>query len=318
MAAQEGLAMGVLRDGRWESVATYADERSGEFVRQASRFRQRVTADGSSGFKAEPGRYHLYVAHACPWCHRTMIFRTLKQLTGVISMSAVEPLMLENGWSFREPDPLTGARHIYEIYQLAEPRYTGRATVPILWDKQTRTIVNNESSDIIRMFNSEFNAITGDDTDYYPPELAQQIDEINARIYDTVNNGVYRAGFATKQSAYETAVRQLFDSLDWLEDRLIHRHYLLGDRLTEADWRLFPTLVRFDVVYYGHFKCNLRHVYEYPALWDYVRRLYHMPGIAETVFLDEYKAHYYGSHRHINPSGIVPVGPQIDFTMPSL
>ncbi len=308
--------MGLLIDGAWRSEASWADLKTGEFQRQASRFRNRITADGTSGYPAEAGRYHLYVAHACPWCHRTMIFRALKCLEDVISMSTVEPAMLEHGWRFREPDPITGSRYVYEIYQRADPRYSGRATVPVLWDKKTHAIVNNESSDIIRMLNSEFAGFTADRADYYPPELASEIDSVNARIYATVNNGVYRAGFATAQSAYESAVRSLFESLNWLDGRLAQQRYLLGDRITEADWRLFPTLVRFDAVYYGHFKCNLRHVYEYPALWDYTRDLYHQPRIAQTVFIDEYKAHYYGSHRTINPSGIIPLGPVLDFAAP--
>ncbi|MFO7277342.1 MAG: glutathione S-transferase family protein [Pseudomonadota bacterium] len=308
--------MGMLIDGQWRSEASYADPRSGAFQRRPSTYRARVSADGSTGFPAEANRYHLYVARACPWSHRTMIFRVLKKLEDVISISYLEPAMLENGWTFREPDPLTGARYLYEVYQRADPRYTGRATVPVLWDKRTGTIVNNESSDIVRMLNSEFNAFTDDRTDYYPAELAAEIDALNARIYETVNNGVYRAGFAARQEAYESAVRTLFESLDWLEALLSRQRYLLGDRLTEADWRLFPTLVRFDAVYYGHFKCNLRHVYEYPALWAYTRELYQIPGIAATVAIDEYKAHYYGSHRHINPSGIVPLGPVLDFSLP--
>mgnify|MGYP001335428932 CR=1 FL=1 len=308
--------MGMLIDGQWRSEASYADPRSGAFQRRPSTYRARVSADGSTGFPAEANRYHLYVARACPWSHRTMIFRVLKKLEDVISISYLEPAMLENGWTFREPDPLTGARYLYEVYQRADPRYTGRATVPVLWDKRTGTIVNNESSDIVRMLNSEFNAFTDDGTDYYPAELAAEIDALNARIYETVNNGVYRAGFAARQEAYESAVRTLFESLDWLEALLSRQRYLLGDRLTEADWRLFPTLVRFDAVYYGHFKCNLRHVYEYPALWAYTRELYQIPGIAATVAIDEYKAHYYGSHRHINPSGIVPLGPVLDFSLP--
>ena len=308
--------MGMLIDGQWRSEASYADPRSGAFQRRPSTYRARVSADGSTGFPAEANRYPLYVARACPWSHRTMIFRVLKKLEDVISISYLEPAMLENGWTFREPDPLTGARYLYEVYQRADPRYTGRATVPVLWDKRTGTIVNNESSDIVRMLNSEFNAFTDDRTDYYPAELAAEIDALNARIYETVNNGVYRAGFAARQEAYESAVRTLFESLDWLEALLSRQRYLLGDRLTEADWRLFPTLVRFDAVYYGHFKCNLRHVYEYPALWAYTRELYQIPGIAATVAIDEYKAHYYGSHRHINPSGIVPLGPVLDFSLP--
>lgn len=307
--------MGLLIDGAWRNEAWHTNS-SGEFVRRPSDFRERITEDGSSGFPPEPGRYHLFVSRACSWCHRTMIYRVLKKLEGVISISYVEPLMLEQGWTFSGPDPISGAHHVYELYQRAQPHYSGRATVPVLWDKATRRIVNNESSDIIRMFDSVFDGVTGERTRYYPEALAGSIEDLNARVYATVNNGVYRAGFATTQQAYESAVKELFASFDWLEDRLTRRRYLLGDALTEADWRLFPTLVRFDAVYYGHFKCNLRHVYEYPALWGYTRELYQMPGIARTVALDEYKTHYYGSHRQINPTGIVPVGPVLDFTTP--
>jgi putative glutathione S-transferase len=307
--------VGQLVDGAWHSGHSFANA-SGQFVRQSSSFRGSITADGSSGFPAEAGRYHLYVARACPWCHRALILRTLKKLENLVSVSYVEPLMLDEGWVFPQPDPLTGVHRVYELYRRADPHYSGRTTVPVLWDKTTGRIVNNESSDIIRMFNSAFDALTGESTDFYPLALRAEIDEINARIYDTVNNGVYRAGFATSQSHYESAVRALFASLDWLEARLKTRRYLLGDALTEADWRLFPTLVRFDAVYYGHFKCNLRHVYEYPALWAYTRELHQMPGIAETVAIEEYKTHYYGSHRQINPTGIVPAGPVLDFTAP--
>jgi glutathionyl-hydroquinone reductase len=307
--------MGVLIDGEWRDEPP-KDARNGEFVREASQFRDRITADGSSGFKAAVGRYHLFVARACPWCHRAMIMRVLKRLEGIISISFVEPAMLADGWRFSHPDPLTGASCVYELYQQADPLFTGRATVPVLWDKESNTIVNNESSDIIRMLNSEFDEITHELTDYYPAALAGEIDEVNDRIYQTVNNGVYRAGFATGQAAYESAVRELFSSLEWIEQRLRSQRYLVGDLLTEADWRLFPTLVRFDAVYYGHFKCNLRHVYEYPALWGYARDLYQMPGIASTVAIEEYKAHYYASHRKLNPSAIVPLGPVLDFTTP--
>ena len=307
--------MGQLVDGEWRSGQSFANA-SGQFVRQSSSFRGQITADGRSGFPAEGGRYHLYVARACPWCHRALIFRVLKKLEGIVSVSYVEPLMLEEGWVFPQPDPLTGVSRVYELYRRADPHYSGRTTVPVLWDKATGRIVSNESSDIIRMFNSAFDALTGEKTDYYPPALRAGIDEINARIYDTVNNGVYRAGFATSQAPYESAVRALFASLDWLEARLRTRRYLLGDTLTEADWRLFPTLVRFDAVYYGHFKCNLRHVYEYPALWGYTRELYQMTGIADTIAIGEYKTHYYGSHRQINPTGIVPIGPELDFAAP--
>jgi len=308
--------MGLLVDGQWRNEWYDTKKSGGAFERQASAFRHWITADGSSGFPAASGRYHLYLSLACPWCHRTLLFRTLKRLEGVISVSFVEPLMLEKGWTFAEPDQLTGARYVYEIYQRADPRCNGRASVPILWDKERRTIVNNESADIIRMLNSAFAAFTTDRTDYYPAALAAEIDAVNARIYDTLNNGVYKAGFATCQEPYETAVKALFDTLDWVEARLSRQRYLAGDRATEADWRLFPTLVRFDAVYYGHFKCNLRHVYEYPSLWDYTRALYQVPGVAETVDLRVFKTHYYGSHRTINPTGIVPLGPEIDFSVP--
>ena len=309
--------MGALIEGIWRSETDYADAR-GSFERQDSRFRNWITADGSSGYPAVAGRYHLYVSPACPWCHRCMIFRVLKGLQGVVTMSAVEPLMLEDGWCFATPDPLTGARAVHEIYRRVAPTYTGRATVPILWDRVSRTIVSNESSEIIRMMNSAFAGLSEDRTDYYPADLAAEIDAVNERIYATVNNGVYRAGFATHEAPYRAAVGALFDTLDWLEQRLTGKRWLMGDRLTEADWRLFPTLVRFDAVYYGHFKCNLRHVYEYPALWDLTRALYQRPGIAATVSLDECKRHYYGSHRGINPTGIVPLGPRLDFTAPAL
>jgi len=304
-----------LVDGRWRDDS--AERSGGAFIRPDSSFRRWITADGSSGFPAAAGRYHLHLALACPWCHRTLLFRLLKRLQKVVSVSFVQPLMLENGWSFARPDPLTGARHVYEIYQRADAGYTGRATVPILWDKDTGTIVNNESADIIRMLDKAFDAFTDERTRYYPTELAAEIDALNARIYDTVNNGVYKAGFATRQEPHEQAVKALFETLDWLEERLSRRRYLLGDRLTEADWRLFPTLARFDAVYYGHFKCNLRHLYEYPALWDYTRALYQVPGVSETVDLADFKTHYYGSQRRVNPSGIVPLGPTIDFSLPA-
>jgi putative glutathione S-transferase len=308
--------MGLLVDGAWREDWYDTKKSGGTFVRAASGFRKFVTADGSSGFPAASGRYHLYVAPACPWCHRTMILRMLKKLDGVVSMSVVEPLMLEGGWRFREPDPLTGAHYMHEIYRRADAKYTGRASVPVLWDKATGTIVNNESSEIIRMFNREFSDFTADRTDYYPAALAAEIDEVNRRVYEGFNNGVYRAGFATTQAAYEIAVQAVFETLDWLEARLTGRRFLVGDRLTEADWRLFPTLARFDPVYYGHFKCNLRHVYEYPAIAAYARALYAVPGVAETCDFAAYKLHYYGSHRTINPTGIVPLGPARDFRNP--
>ncbi|HKT74783.1 MAG TPA: glutathione S-transferase family protein [Steroidobacteraceae bacterium] len=308
--------MGSLIDGEWSTQPPPAGG-SGEFVRPNSQFRQRVQAREGSTFPATPGRYHLYVARACPWSHRTLLYLTLKRLESLISVTFAEPEMLESGWTFAQPDPVTGVRHLYELYQQSDPLYTGHATVPVLWDKQTHTIVNNESSDIIRMMNREFDDITHELTDFYPDALAAEIDDVNERIYRSVNNGVYRAGFAATQKAYDNAVHDLFASLDWIEGRLQRSRYLLGDLLTEADLRLFPTLIRFDTVYYGHFKCNLRHVYEYPALWGYTRDLYQMPGIADTVALGEYKAHYYGSHRHLNPTGIVPVGPILDLNAPA-
>jgi putative glutathione S-transferase len=307
--------MGWLIDGEWQSEPLPTGT-SGEFVRQKSRFRHLIAASDSATFPATPGRYHLYVARACPWSHRTILYRLLKRLENLVSVSFVAPTMLDNGWTFARPDLVTGVRYVYELYQQADPLYSGRATLPVLWDKQTHTIVNNESSDIIRMFNREFDEITHELTDYYPEPLAAEIDELNRRIYETVNDGVYRAGFATTQSAYESAVQTLFESLDWIEERLQRGRYLIGDLITEADWRLFPTLVRFDVVYYGHFKCNLRHVYEYPALWAYTRDLYQMSGVASTVAMEEYKAHYYGSHRNLNPTGIIPVGPLLELDVP--
>jgi putative glutathione S-transferase len=306
--------MGQLIDGEWRNESPRVSG-TGEFVRPSSSFRKKIVA-GEGEFPALPGRYHLYVARACPWCHRTMIARVAKRLENLISISFVEPYVFDNGWTFAEPDPFTGVRYIHELYTQADPLFTGHATVPVLWDKESHTIVNNESSDIIRMLNDAFDDYTHEVTDYRPAALSGEIDQINARVYETVNNGVYRAGFATSQSAYETAFRELFDTLDWLEERLQHQRYLLGNLLTEADWRLFPTLVRFDTVYYGHFKCNLRHVYEYPALWGYTREIFQMPGIAATVSFEEYKTHYYGSHRNLNPGGIIPQGPWLDLWKP--
>lgn len=309
--------MGLLVDGIWRQDWYDTETSGGRFVRPTTRFRGRITADGSSGFPAEPGRYHLYVSYACPWAHRTLIFRALKGLTDVVSVSVVEPLMGKDGWTLAEgADPVMGARFLHEVYRAADRTYTGRVTVPVLWDKQTGAIVNNESADIIRIFNSAFDAVGAAPGDYYPEPLRGDIDALNARIYDTVNNGVYRAGFATRQEAYDEAVTALFSSLDWLEDRLSRRRYLTGDRLTEADWRLFTTLVRFDAVYHGHFKCNLRRLIGYPALWAFTRELYQVPGVADTVRLDHIKTHYYGSHPTINPTGIVPLGPLLDFNQP--
>ncbi len=304
--------MGMLIDGHWHEHATDTVGRSGSFDRTAATFRHRISVDGASGFAAETGRYHLFLAFGCPWCHRVMIFLKLKRLEGAISTSFVHHALGEGGWAFRSPDRLFGARFVHEIYRRAVPNFTGRCTVPILWDKKTETIVNNESAEIIRMLNRDFAAFTDDRTDYYPAELAPQIDAVNERVYQHINNGAYRCGFAMSQEPYEQAVRGMFETFDWIEGLLEHQPYLIGERQTEADWRLFPTLVRFDCAYYPLFKCNLRHVYEYPALWRYTKRLYATPGIASTVDVQVYKENYY-SIRSVNPSGVVPRGPRIDF-----
>jgi putative glutathione S-transferase len=299
----------------------------GEFIRADSSFRNWVTANGDAGpsgragFAAEAGRYHLYVSYACPWAHRTLIFRELKALQSVISVSVVHPLMPEESWVFAEypgatADQLYQSNFLYEIYRKATPDFKGLVTVPVLWDKKRETIVNNESSEIIRMLNSAFDAYTNVDVDFYPQSLRAQIDEINDPIYNNINNGVYRAGFARNQRAYDQAYTQLFDTLDELETRLAGQRYLVGDRITEADWRLFTTLVRFDAVYFGHFKTNRKRLVDYPNLWAYTRDLYQVPGVAATVNMDHIKTHYYGSHRSINPTGIVPQGPDIDFQQP--
>ncbi len=306
------LAGGVWKQGWYDTAAT-----DGRFVRADSAFRDWVTADGASGFKAEAGRYHLYVAMACPWAHRTLIFRCLKGLEGVVSVSVVDPLMLDDGWTFGDAgEPVNGVRHLHQVYTKARPDYSGRVTVPVLWDKERRTIVNNESSEIIRMFNGAFDAVTGSTADFYPEDLRDDIDAVNAVVYERVNNGVYRAGFATSQEAYEEAFEALFATLDELEERLAHRRYLTGSRITEADWRLFPTLVRFDAVYVGHFKCNQRRLADYPNLWGYTRDLYQVPCVAGTVDMEQIKRHYYGSQLAVNPSGVVAKGPDIDFTAP--
>jgi glutathionyl-hydroquinone reductase len=289
----------------------------GAFRRQESRFRGWVTADGSSGFPAEPGRYHLYVSLACPWAHRTIVVRKLKALEEVVGLTVVDPIRDERGWAFTdEPDPINGFEFLRQAYQASDPSYEGRVPVPVLWDRVRGVIVNNESSEIIRMLNSEFDAWGDSSVDLYPNELRGQIDAINAQVYETVNNGVYRAGFATSQEAYEEAVSALFTTLNELEKRLSARRFLLGDQVTEADWRLFTTLVRFDAVYHGHFKCNRRRLVDYPRLWAYVRELYQAPGVAETVDFDHIKRHYYVTHRSLNPSGVVPVGPDLDFYAP--
>jgi len=319
--------MGLLVDGYWTDRWYDTSASSGRFQRPESAFRNWVTPDGTpgptgdGGFKAEPGRYHLYVSLACPWAHRTLIFRALKGLETAISLSVVHWFMGEHGWTFEEgpgviSDPVAGADRLYEVYIRSNPTYTGRVTVPVLWDKERDVIVSNESSEIIRMMNSAFDPVGASPGDFYPVELREQIDALNARIYTTVNNGVYKAGFATTQDAYEEAVRRLFATLDWLEDRLATNRYLFGDRLTEADWRLFTTLVRFDAVYVGHFKCNLRRIVDYPNLWDYIRELYQYTGIAPTIDFTHIKRHYYRSHASINPTRIVPVGPELDFLAP--
>ncbi len=305
--------MGVLQQGEWRDQWYDTESTGGAFKRQESRFRNQITADGSSDFRAEAGRYHLYVSLACPWAHRTLIMRRLKKLEGLIDVTVVQPLMLENGWEFGAGgDDLYGLDYLYQLYLKADPGYEGRVTVPVLWDKQTQTIVNNESSEIIRIFNSAFNHLTGDQADYSPSSLRTEIDAINSRVYDSVNNGVYKAGFATDQTVYESAVTELFEALDWLEQRLENQDYLVGNQLTEADIRLFTTLVRFDPVYVGHFKCNLRTLASYPNLSAYLRGIYHLPGVAETVNFTHIKQHYYGSHKTINPTGIVPLGPLLE------
>ena len=319
--------MGQLVDGVWSEDRPEGRGDAGRFVRPQTRFRNWVTADGSAGpsgeggFAAERNRYHLYVALSCPWAHRTVIFRALKQLEAVVSMSVVSIRSDVQGWTFEREDGSDGdsanaKSRLSDIYLLADPRFTGRVTVPVLWDKKRRTIVNNESAEIIRMFNAAFDAFTAVKKDYYPAALRAEIDAVNARVYESVNNGVYRAGFATKQEAYEEAFLALFATLDELERRLGAQRYLAGNVLTEADWRLFATLIRFDAVYYGHFKCNLRRIADYPNLSNYLRELYQQEGVAATVNMDHIKRHYYGSQRRVNPTGIVPLGPALDFTKP--
>ena len=319
--------MGMLVDGQGHDVWYDTKATGGRFVRGDSQFRNWITADGSpgpsgdGGFKAEAGRYHLYVSLACPWAHRVLIVRALKGLEEMIPMSVVHWLMVEDGWTFAEgpgvvPDPLHDARFLHQVYTAAQPDYSGRVTVPVLWDKQRGTIVNNESSEIIRMLTRAFDAVGAKPGDYYPEELRDEIDAVNDRVYDGCNNGVYKAGFATSQSAYEEAVAGVFETLDWAEERLSRQRYLAGDRLTEADIRLFTTLLRFDEVYHGHFKCNRRRIVDYPNLWGFTRELFQLPGVAATVNMEHIKRHYYESHRTINPTAIVPVGPAPDFATP--
>ena len=320
--------MGLLVDGIWHDRWYDTKSNDGAFKRSAAQFRNWITEDGSAGpsgrdgFKAESGRYHLYVSHACPWAHRTLIFRELKNLSDHIQVSVVHPDMLDKGWTFEADDsgatgdPLFNADFAHQLYTRADPAYSGRVTVPILWDKDQQTIVSNESSEIIRMFNSAFDSITGNTDDYWPEPMRDEIEEVNTRIYSDVNNGVYKSGFATSQSAYEAAVHPLFDTLDWLEARLATNRYLMGDRITEADWRLFTTLIRFDPVYHLHFKCNLKRLIDYPNLWAYTRELYQWPGVAQTVNMDHIVRHYHYSHESINPHRIIPVNPVLDYMQP--
>lgn len=316
--------MGLLIDGEWHDKWYDTESTGGRFKRSQSAFRNWVTIDGSpgpsgeGGFKAEPGRYHLYVAYACPWAHRALILRKLKGLEDMISLSVVNPIMREHGWTFREgykvvPDPIHDAEFLHQVYTAAMPDYTGRVTVPVLWDRENNTIVSNESADILRMLNSAFDGVGAKEGDYCPEDLREAIEEINETVYHNVNNGVYKAGFATTQDAHEEAVVPLFETLDQLEKRLDENRYLCGSRLTEADWRLFTTLIRFDAVYVGHFKCNIRRIEDYPNLSNYLRELYQIPGISETVDFHAIKLHYYGSHDTINPHFIVPLGPALDF-----
>ena len=313
--------MGQLVDGVWQADTQAVRSQDGRFIRTDPQFRDFITADGSSGFKAEAGRYHLYISLACPWAHRTLIFRRLKGLEDVISLSIVDPLMADQGWAFGDSegciaDPLFGASTMHEIYTQARADYSGRVTVPVLWDRERATIVNNESPEIIRMFNSEFAAFAPETLDYYPAELRDEIDAVNERVYEDVNNGVYRTGFAATQESYEEAFYRLFAALDWLEARLETRRYLCGAAITEADWRLFTTLVRFDCVYVGHFKCNLRRIADYTCLSNYLRELYQIPGIAELCNFRHIKEHYYRSHESINPTRIVPRGPELTLDQP--
>ena len=316
------MAHGQFVDGVWHTGFHNTAATGGRFQRPTPKFRNWITPDGSpgpsgeGGFPAERGRYHLYVSLACPWAHRTVIFRKLKKLEDLIGMSVVEPVMGDYGWQFgpeADDDTVNGKKTLGEIYLMVDPRYTGRSSVPLLWDKQRKAIVSNESPEIIRMFNSAFDALTNERTDYYPAELRGEIDAINEKVFRNINNGVYRTGFASTQEAYEEAFLDLFGALDEVEARLSRQRYLTGNRLTEADWRLFTTILRFDAVYFGHFKCNLRRIVDYPNLSNYLRELYQVPGVAETVNMDHIKRHYYMSMRNINPTGIVPLGPALDF-----
>ena len=316
--------MGLLVDGQWVDQWYDTKKTGGRFVRTQTQFRNWITADGSAGptgqagYKTEADRYHLYVSLACPWASRTLMIRTLKGLEDMISISVVHPLMLEHGWTFEEGegvigDPIFQARYLHEVYTAVKPDYTGRVTVPVLFDKKTKTIVNNESSEIIRMLNTAFDGLGAKPGNYVPDQWLEEIDAVNDFVYHRINNGVYKAGFATKQEVYEEEVTSLFAALDQMEERLAGQDYLVGNRLTEADIRLFTTLVRFDSVYFGHFKCNLKPLTAYPKLWAYTKRIYQLPGMAQTVNFDHIKRHYYGSHKTINPTGVIPAGPTLDW-----
>jgi len=319
--------MGLLVDGKWQDKWYETKSNGGRFVRSESQFRNWITPDGSAGptgtagFHAEAGRYHLYVSYACPWAHRTLIMLVLKGLTDMIDVSVVGMTMLENGWTFDKADgssgdPLFGAEFMHQLYTQADRQYSGRVTVPVLWDKERGTIVSNESADIIRMLGSAFDGLGAKQGDYWPCDRRAEIEKLNNRIYSTINNGVYKTGFATSQEAYEEAIVPLFETLDWLENHLASNRYLLGGAYTEADIRLFTTLIRFDPVYVGHFKCNIRMLKDYPNLWAYTRELYNLPGVADTVHMDHIKTHYYRSHKTINPSGVVPIGPVLNYAAP--
>ena len=319
--------MGLLQEGKWVDHWYQTKDTGGRFVRKSASFRNWITSDGNAGpsgtggFKAEIGRYHLYVSLACPWAHRTLILRSLKGLEPFISVSVVHWFMAGDGWTFEPgegviPDKINGFKFLHQVYTAAASDYSGRVTVPVLWDKKSKTIVSNESSEIIRMLNNAFDDLGAKPGDYYPEEFRPEIDDINKRVYSSLNNGVYKCGFATTQAAYEEALVPLFDTLDWLEEKLSSNRYLLGNFITEADWRLFTTLVRFDPVYFGHFKCNIRRLMDYPNLSGYVRDLYQVPGVAETVNMQHIKKHYYGSHETINPTRIIPAGPYIDYSEP--
>ncbi|OUL17719.1 glutathione S-transferase family protein [Nostoc sp. 106C] len=314
------MGLGILKDGKWISEREQEDSQ-GKFIRPSTTFRNKITADGSSGFKAEPGRYHLYISWACPWACRTAILHQLKGLTDVIGLSVVGAVIDQNSWEFTDepgaiPDTVNGTQYLWQLYLKADPNYSGRVTVPVLWDIQEKTIVNNESREIIRMFDTEFDAFAKTNVNFYPQELQKVIDETIDKIYQPINNGVYRAGFATSQSAYDEAVTELFDNLDYWEQVLDKQRYLCGNKITEADWCMFTTLFRFDPVYYVHFKCNIRRIVEYPNLWNYLKELYQVPGVKETCNLDHIKRHYYRSHNKVNPTRIVPKGPLIDFDAP--